>query len=186
MSNKSVFGILRTTSEAEALVTALQQAGFAASDVSMLFPDKGMSRDFAHAQGTKAPEGALIGSGAGGLTGGALGLLVGLGVIALPGLGALLAAGPLLAALGGAAVGAAAGSAIGALVSLGVPEIQAKIYEGRLREGNLLVAVHTTEASQVRAAQKVFEDHRVTDVSVTNEAAVPAPHKAAAAPTTRA
>ncbi|MFO0682497.1 MAG: DUF3341 domain-containing protein [Sandaracinus sp.] len=173
MASKAVFGIVRTRPEAEAMVGDLQRAGFGASDISVLFPDKGQTRDFAHTQGTKAPEGALIGSGAGGLAGGVLGLLAGIGAIAIPGLGALIAAGPVMAALGGAAVGAAAGSAVGALVGLGVPEIQAKIYEGKLRDGNLLVAVHTDDAQQVDAAKKIFEAHRAEDVSVTREAAVP-------------
>ena len=177
MTNKAVFGILRTRSEAEALVGDLHAAGFSQSDISVLFPDKGSTRDFAHQQGTKAPEGGLIGTGVGGLAGGALGLLAGIGAIALPGLGALIAAGPVMAALGGAAVGAAAGGMVGALVGLGIPEIQAKIYEGKVKDGNLLVAVHTADAKQVDVAKRMFEKHKVEDVSTTSEAYVPKANK---------
>lgn len=173
MTNKAVFGILRTRTEAESLVGDLHAAGFSQSDISVLFPDKGATRDFAHQQGTKAPEGAIIGTSAGGLAGAGLGLLAGLGAIAIPGLGALIAAGPVMAALGGAAVGAAAGGVVGALVGLGIPEIQAKVYEGKIRDGNLLVAVHTTDAKQVDTAKRIFELHRVADVSVTSEASLP-------------
>jgi hypothetical protein len=186
MANKAVFGIVRTQTEAEALVVELQGAGFTRSDISVLFPDKGQSRDFAHKQGTKAPEGAIIGSGAGGVAGGVIGLLAGIGAIALPGLGALIAAGPVMAVLGGAAVGAAAGSAVGALVGLGMPEIQAKIYEGKLRDGNVLVAVHTDDAKQVDVAKKIYQSHNAEDVSVTSEASVPGAKNDKNAASTRA
>ena len=173
MANKAVFGIVRTQTEAETLIVELHNAGFLHKDISVLFPDKGQTRDFAHKQGTKAPEGALIGSGVGGVAGGVIGLLAGIGMIALPGLGALIAAGPVMALLGGAAVGAAAGTATGALVGLGIPEIQAKIYEGKIKSGNVLVAVHTEDSSQVDTVKKLFATHRAEDVSVTSEASVP-------------
>lgn len=182
MKNKSVFGIVATRAEAERLVGQLQSAGFAAADVSVLFPDKGATRDFAHAEGTKAPEGAVVGGGVGGIAGGVLGVLAGIGMIALPGLGMLIAAGPVMAALGGAAVGAAAGGAVGALVGLGIPEIQAKIYEGKLRDGNILVAVHTDDAKQVDAAKKVFEANGAKDVHSTNETSLPKDQKPATSP----
>jgi len=173
MSKKSVLGIVRTEIEAENLIGDLRTLGFAASDVSVLFPDKGQTRDFAHVQGTKAPEGALIGTGAGGAVGGVIGLLAGLGAIALPGLGLLIAAGPVMAALGAAAVGAAVGSLTGALVGLGVPEIQAKLYEGKIQGGNVLVAVHTEDAEHVEKAKRVFEKHHSENVAVAPETAVP-------------
>lgn len=176
--NKSVFGIVRTRPEAESLVSDLQAAGFTSSDISVLFPDKGATRDFAHAEGTKAPEGALVGSGVGGIAGGVLGVLAGIGVIALPGLGALIAAGPIMALLSGAAVGAAAGTLAGGLIGLGIPEIQAKLYEGKLKDGNILIAVHTNDSKQIDAAKKIFEARHATDVHATTEAAVPnAPKK---------
>jgi len=177
--SKAVFGIVRTNIEAETLVHSLKTAGFAEGDISVLFPDKGTTRDFAHAQGTKAPEGAVVGGGVGGLAGGVLGVLAGIGVIAVPGLGALVAAGPIMALLSGAAVGAAAGTAVGGLVGLGIPEIQAKIYEGKIKNGNVLVAVHTTDAKQIDSAKKIFQANAAEDVHTTNEAAVPSKGKTA-------
>jgi hypothetical protein len=185
MGNKSVFGIVGSRTEAENLVTALHSSGFASSDVSVLFPDKGATRDFAHTQGTKAPEGAVVGTGVGGLAGGVIGVLAGIGVIALPGLGMLIAAGPVMAALGGAAVGAAAGGLVGALVGMGIPEIQAKLYEGKIRDGNILVAVHTDDAKQVDTAKKLFEQLGVKDVHATTEAALPKNDKPASPATPR-
>ncbi len=173
MTNKAVFGIVRSEAEAEAMLVELRSAGFLHKDISVLFPDKGQTRDFAHTQGTKAPEGALIGTGVGGIAGGVIGLLAGIGMIALPGLGLLIAAGPVMALLGGAAVGAAAGTATGALVGLGIPEIHATIYAGKIKSGNVLVAVHTEDSSQVDTVKKLFATHRAEDVSVTAEAAVP-------------
>jgi hypothetical protein len=175
--NKAVFGIVRTQSEAEALIEALRSEQFALDDISVLFPNKGQSRDFAVALGTKAPEGAIIGAGSGGALGGALGLLAGVGLLAVPGLGALIAAGPIMALLSGAAVGAAVGSMTGALVGLGIPEIQAKAYEGKIQGGNILVAVHTEDPRDVVLAKEVFDDLGAQDIAVTSEAAVPAAAK---------
>lgn len=181
MGNKSVFGIVASRTEAESLVTRLQSSGFTNSDISVLFPDKGATRDFAHKEGTKAPEGAVVGTGVGVLAGGAIGLLAGIGAIALPGFGMLIAAGPVMAMLGGAAVGGAAGSLVGALVGMGIPEIQAKIYEGKIRDGNILVSVHTDDAKQIDVAKKVFESSGAKDVHATTEASVPKADKSAPA-----
>lgn len=174
MTNKAVFGIVRTQANAETLISALKTKGFMMSDISVLFPNKGETRDFAHVQGTKAPEGAVVGGGTGSVAGGVLGLLVGIGALAIPGLGPLIAAGPIMAALSGMAVGAAVGSITGALVGLGIPEIQAKAYEGKIKGGNILVSVHTTDGKQVGAAKEVFKAQGAEDISVTSEAAVPA------------
>ena len=161
MKNKAVFGILPTQSDAERLISDLQLKGFSLLDISVLLPNKGATRDFAHAQGTKAPEGAVAGGGAGGVAGGVLGLLVGLGALAIPGLGPLLAAGPVMAALRGA------------LIGLGIPEIQAKAYDTKIQGGNVLVAVHTVDASQVERAKEVFVAHKVQDIAVTAEVDAP-------------
>src|SRR5687768_17343989 len=128
----SVMGIVETRDQAETILGALQQIGIASSDISILFPDKAGTRDFAHEHHTKAPEGAVAGASAGGVLGGAIGLLAGVGALAIPGLGPFIAAGPLMAALSGAAAGATAGGIVGALVGLGIPEIEAKHYEGKL------------------------------------------------------
>ena len=173
MTNKAVFGILRTQNEAETLILDLQSKGFSPRDVSVLFPNKGATRDFAHVQGTKAPEGALAGAGTGGVAGGVLGLLVGMGALAIPGLGPLLAAGPIMAGLSGIAVGAAVGTMTGALVGMGIPEIEAKAYDAKIQGGNVLVAVHTVDARQIELAKEVFTAHKVEDIAVTTEAAPP-------------
>ena len=172
-SKKAVFGIVPTQGAAELIINDLQRSGFEPGDVSVLFPSKGATRDFAHVQGTKAPEGALAGGGAGGLLGGTLGVLAGIGALAIPGLGLLVAAGPLMAALGGAAVGAAVGSLTGALIGLGIPEIQAKLYEGKVQGGNILVSVHVADSKAADRAKKIFETHGAEDISTTTEASVP-------------
>ena len=173
MKNKAVFGIVRTQAEAEALISELQSTGFAVNDISVLFPNKGQTRDFAHTQGTKAPEGAMVGGGTGGVAGGVLGLLAGIGLLAIPGLGPLIAAGPIMAVLSGAAVGAAVGSIAGGLIGLGIPEIQAKAYEGKIQGGNILISVHTEDSQQVDVAKRIFKARGAEDISVTSEASVP-------------
>jgi len=171
--NKSIVGIVNDRSEAEIAVSNLQSAGIPTSSVSILLPDKSGTRDFAHEHNTKAPEGAVAGAGAGGLLGGTLGLLAGIGALAIPGLGPLIAAGPLMAALSGSAAGAAVGGITGALVGLGIPELEAKRYEGKLRAGNILVAVHTESGDQRKAAEQALKRSGAKDVSSTSEASVP-------------
>src|SRR5262249_54180474 len=144
----AVYGIAKTRAQAESVVEQLRATGFSGDDISVLFPDTAGTRDFAHEKSTKAPEGATAG-GVAGL--GAVAVLVwlaGIGTLAIPGAGPFIAAGPIMAALGGAAVGAAAGGLVGALVGLGMPEYEARLYEGRLRSGNLLVAVHTDDRDE--------------------------------------
>lgn len=173
MNQKAVFGIVHSQIEAESMLAALQGVGFTPRDVSVLFNDPNAARDFATEKGTKAPEGAMAGGGVGGAVGGTLGLLAGLGAIAIPGLGLLVAAGPILAALSGAAVGAATGAVAGGLVGLGIPEIHAKLYEGKINEGKLLIAVHTESDDQIQRAKSVLTARGAQDVTVTREASVP-------------
>ncbi|HVH41334.1 MAG TPA: DUF3341 domain-containing protein [Labilithrix sp.] len=170
---KAVMCIVQTQAQAQNVVGQLQQAGFANNDISALFPDQQGSRDFAHEHNTKAPEGAVTGAGAGGVLGGTLGLLAGIGALAIPGLGPFIAAGPLLATLSGVAAGATVGGVTGALVGLGIPEIEAKRYEGKLRGGNILIAVHTENAEQQKAAEQIFKSVRADDVFSTTESGVP-------------
>jgi hypothetical protein len=153
MAKKSVFGIAKSESQAIAIADNLKAAGFSNNDVSVLFPDKQGSKDFAHEQHTKAPEGAATGVGTGAVLGGALGWMVGIGALAIPGLGPFIAAGPIMAALAGAAGGAAAGGLTGALIGMGIPEYEAKRYEGKVKDGNILLSVHT-EDSKDAIAQK--------------------------------
>jgi hypothetical protein len=172
-SKKAVLGLVGTHSQAESIVGALQNAGFASSDISALFPDKQGTRDFAHEQHTKAPEGAVAGAGAGGAIGGTIGLLAGIGALAIPGLGPFIAAGPIMAALSGIAAGAAVGGVTGALVGLGIPEIEAKVYEGKIKDGNILLSVHVDDGDEQKRAKKILEDGGATDIVTAGEQSVP-------------
>src|SRR5689334_3177736 len=155
--NRVVIGIVDAEIQAENLVQHLSRDGFATSDISAIFPDKRGTKDFAHEHNTKAPEGAVVGVAGGGVLGGTLGVLAGIGALAIPGLGPFIAAGPLMAALSGAAAGAALGGITGALIGLGIPEYEAKVYEGKLREGNVLVSAHTENGDQQKAAREIFK-----------------------------
>ena len=170
---KAVMCIVQNQTDAEAIVGRLQSAGFASNDISVLFPNKQGTKDFAHEHNTKAPEGAVAGAGAGGVLGGTLGLLAGIGALAIPGLGPFIAAGPLLAALSGAAAGATVGGIAGALVGMGIPEIEAKRYEGKIKGGNLLISVHTESSDEVKRAEEIFKGARAEDICSTSEASVP-------------
>jgi hypothetical protein len=164
--------MVKSREQAADIVSDLKGRGFSNDEISALFPDKGGTRDFAHAQETKAPEGATVGAGTGSLVGGALGWLAGIGALAIPGLGPFIAAGPIMAALGGAAVGGAAGGVTGALIGYGMPEYEAKVYEGKIRDGNILLSVHTEDGDEVKAAKEIFTRHGAEDVSATGEASV--------------
>ncbi len=169
MSNRSVICIATSYSQAETVVDQLRLAGFSNSDISVLFPDKTGTRDFAHEKNTKAPEGAVAGAGAGIALGGALGWLAGVGLLAVPGVGPLIAAGPILAALSGAAVGGTVGGVAGSLVGLGIPEYEARRYEGKVKDGNILVSVHAETSEEVNRAKRIFEAGGVTDISTAGE-----------------
>ena len=175
---KSVIAIVESGTQAEQIVSELQAGGVPSSQISVLFPDKRGTKDFAHEHNTKAPEGAVAGVGAGGLIGGTIGLLAGIGALAIPGVGPLIAAGPLMAALSGAAAGATVGGVAGALVGMGIPEIEAKTYEGKIHGGNILIAVHVENGDAEKAAKALFEKHHAHDISVTGDASVPKPAKA--------
>ncbi|HET9956631.1 MAG TPA: DUF3341 domain-containing protein [Polyangiaceae bacterium] len=173
-----VLGILDTASRADTVVDGLQRAGFNLSEVSVLFPDQSGTRDFAYEKGTKAPEGAVAGVGTGGVIGGTIGLLAGIGALAIPGLGPFIAAGPIMAALSGAAAGAAVGGVTGALIGFGIPEIQAKHYEGKLRSGAVLIAVHTETSEARKSAETILKNAGAHDVTATSEASVPRDQRA--------
>ena len=153
---KAVFGIAKSEDQAIRIANDLKLAGFSANDVSVLFPDKQGTRDFAHEQHTKAPEGAVSGAVTGGVIGGALGWLVGIGSLAIPGVGPFIAAGPILAALSGVAAGGTVGGIAGGLIGMGIPEYEAKRYEGKIREGNILISVHTENSDEVSRARTSF------------------------------
>ena len=173
MSKKSVFCIATSRDQAERIVDQLKNANFSNNDISVLFPDKDTSRDFAHEKSTKAPEGAATGAGTGGVIGGALGWIAGIGALAIPGVGPFVAAGPIMAALSGAAIGAAAGGIAGGLIGLGIPEFEAKRYEGKVKAGNLLISVHTESSDEITRAKEIFSRAGAEDICTTGEASAP-------------
>ena len=170
--NKAVYCIAQNIDQAEIIVNRLKFAGFANDDISALLPDKSGTQDFAHEKHTKAPEGAAIGGAAGIGVGAVVGWLAGVGSLAIPGVGPLIAAGPIMGALSGAAVGAATGSLAGALVGLGIPEYEAKQYEGKIKGGSALISVHTESSEERSKVKEIFEQAHAEDISSTGEASV--------------
>ena len=170
--NRAVFGIYASPEQAERTVNVLIADGFHSQDVSVLMPDTESTRAFAHRKETKAPEGATAGAAAGGVLGGTLGVLVALGSLAIPGLGPLIAAGPLVAALAGVGAGGAVGGLLGGLVGLGIPEYEAKRYEGRVRDGGVLLSVHAETDGEVLRAKELLKETGATDIATAGEAAV--------------
>lgn len=169
---KAIFCIANTEFQAQNIVEQLKVAGFANADISALFPDRQGTHDFAHEHNTKAPEGAATGAATGGVLGGALGWLAGIGALAIPGVGPFIAAGPLMAALGGVAAGAAVGGLTGALIGLGMPEYEAKRYEGKIKNGNILISVHVEDGQQLDRAKRIFEAADAHDITTSSEAGV--------------
>jgi hypothetical protein len=174
MAGKSVFCIARDDTQACRIVDDLKTNGFSDNDVSVLLSDRQGTRDFALQKNTKAPEGAATGVATGGLLGGALGWLAGIGAIAIPGIGPIIAAGPIMAALSGAALGAAAGGLTGALIGMGIPEYEAKRYEGKILGGAILISVHADDADETRRAKEIFERNHAEDIASAGEEAVTA------------
>ena len=171
MSEKhtAVFGIYATVNSAENAVNYLLSHGFNNSEISVLLPDDESTRAFAHEKHTKAPEGTATGAATGGAVGGTIGLLAGIGALAIPGVGPLIAAGPIMAALAGLGAGAAAGGMIGALVGMGIPEYEAKRYEGAVKDGGTLLSVHCSTSERVSAAKDALKATGAKDIATTGE-----------------
>lgn len=171
MSGKktSVFGIYSSLSAADNATDSLVRSGFASSDISALLPENLGSRQIGTEKATKAPEGAATGAGSGAVLGGALGLLAGIGALAIPGVGPLIAAGPIMAALAGIGVGGAVGGFTGALIGLGIPEYEAKRYEGRIQKGGILLSVHCDTSDQIKQAKEIMKNTGAEDISSTGE-----------------
>jgi len=167
--NAAVFGIYPSYATVESGVDGLKAAGFNSRDISVLFPQSAGSKDFAHEKGTKAPEGATAGAGTGAVVGGTLGWLVGIGALAIPGLGPFIAAGPIVAALAGVGVGGAVGGITGALIGMGIPEYEAKRYEGRVKDGGILLSVHSDSSEWTKKAKQILEATGAEDISSTSE-----------------
>jgi hypothetical protein len=168
--NIAVFGIYPDQLTAEDAVDTLKDTGFRSTDISVLFPDNQGSKDFAHERHTKAPEGAITGGGSGMVLGGALGWLAGIGALAIPGVGPFIAAGPVMAMLGGIGVGGAIGGIAGALIGLGIPEYEAKRYEGRIKGGGILLSVHCDDPDWARRAKNILNQTGAEDIASTGEA----------------
>jgi hypothetical protein len=168
--NIAVFGIYRDRLHVEQGVDALLDHGFRSEDISVLLPDNVGTKDFAHEKHTKAPEGTAAGAGTGVVVGGTLGLLAGIGALAIPGLGPFIAAGPIMGALAGAGTGGVVGGIIGALVGMGIPEYEAKRYEGLVKEGGMLLSVHCDNSDWVKRAKEILERSGAQDISSTGEA----------------
>ncbi len=158
--------------QADAIIRNLQGAGFSGNDISVLTADKEGTRDFAHEHNTKAPEGAATGAGSGAILGGVIGWLAGVGTLAIPGLGPFIAAGPIMAALSGATVGGAIGGVAGALIGMGMPEFEAKKYEGKIRSGSCLIAVHSENGDEVDRAEAICKQAGASDITTSRETAV--------------
>jgi hypothetical protein len=169
--NTAVFGIYKSEEQAERAVDTLIAAGFDSSTISVLLPDTRTTRDFAHEKNTKAPEGTTTGATAGGVIGGTLGVLAGAGALAIPGVGPFIAAGPIMAGLAGLGVGGAVGGLVGALVGMGIPEYEAKRYEGHVKDGGTLLSVHCDSSEQVSRAKDMLKSTEATDISSTGESA---------------
>jgi hypothetical protein len=168
--NTAVFGICPTYAAAQLAVDELRTQGFRSADISVLYPENVGSKDIGHVQSSKAPEGATTGAASGAVLGGALGWLVGIGSLAIPGLGPFVVAGPIVAALAGMGAGGTVGGLVGGLVGFGMPEYEAKRYEGRIKNGGILLSVHCDDADWTDRAEKLLKRVGVEDVSHTGEA----------------
>lgn len=169
----SVFCIVKTDTDAIRITKRLRDSGISDGDISVLGPDAASQRDLNVANSTKSPEGATAGATTGALLGGALGWAAGIGALAIPGIGPFIAAGPILAALSGMAIGSAAGGITGALIGLGIPEYEAKQYEGRLRQGHYLLSVHVDDWDEASRVRGIMSDEGGEDVSTGGESNMP-------------
>jgi len=169
MANTAVFGIYTTRRQVESAVDELKAAGFRNTDISVLFPENVGTKDFAVDKETKAPEGTTTGVVTGGVIGGALGWLAGISALAIPGVGPLIAAGPIVATLTGVGIGGTVGGIAGALIGMGIPEYEAKRYEGRIRSGGMLLSVHSDNSDWTKKAKKILESTGASDIASTSE-----------------
>ncbi len=165
-----MFGIYSTRHQVENAVDELKAAGYRNTDISVLFPENVGTKEFAHEKDTKAPEGTATGAVTGGVIGGTLGWLAGIGSLAIPGVGPLIAAGPIIGALSGIGAGGVIGGITGALIGMGIPEYEAKRYEGRIKRGNILLSVHSDNSDWTKKAKTILEDTGAEDISSSSEA----------------
>jgi hypothetical protein len=169
--NVAVYGIYPYIEAADRAIDVLTAQGFSEQDVSVLMSDTDSNKEFAHQKHTKSPEGTAAGLTTGGVVGGAVGLLAGLGALAIPGVGPLIAAGPIMGTLAGLGVGGAVGGLVGALVGAGIPEYEAKRYEGRVKNGGVLLSVHCNTSDEVTSAKNLLKGTGAEDIASSGEAA---------------
>ncbi len=165
----AVFGIYSTRDRVETAADVLARSGFPVTDISVLLPESLGNEDMGTEKATKAPEGAAAGAGSGAVLGGTLGLLAGIGALAIPGVGPLIAAGPIMATLAGIGVGGAVGGFTGALIGMGIPEYEAKRYEGHLQKGSILLSVHCDTSDEIDRAKQILARTGGEDISSTGE-----------------
>ena len=170
---QAVICLVKTYTQADALVGQLKNEGFSSSDISVLMPDENGIRDMSYEKHSKAPEGTSTGAASGAILGGAIGVLAGIGALTIPGLGPFIAAGPIMAGLSGAAVGGAVGGVTGGLIGLGVPEYEAIQFEGKLKDGNLLISVHTEDRDKAKRAEQICKSNGASDINCVSEEKVP-------------
>jgi len=168
--NIAVYGIFPDRFAAESAITEIKMRGFRSSDVSVLFSDEVSGKEFAHEKSTKAPEGSAVGAGSGAVIGGALGWLAGIGALAIPGIGPMIAAGPIVALFAGAGLGGAVGGITGGLIGLGMPEYEAKRFEGMISKGGVLLSIHCDNNEWVKKAKDVLKEFGATDIASAGEA----------------
>lgn len=168
--NIAVFGIYRSRQNVEEAVQALRNSDFRNTDISVLFSENVGTKDFAHEKHTKVPEGSSAGAGTGAVIGGVLGWLTGIGALAIPGIGPFIAAGPIVSLLAGIGAGSVVGGVAGALVGMGIPEYEAKRYEGRIKEGGILLSVHCDNAEWKKRAMDIMKQTGATDIGSEGEA----------------
>ncbi len=167
--DKAVFGIYKIRREAENAVNALRTNGFNTSEISVLLPEDMGKQDHFHLKASKIPEGAVAGASAGAVLGGTLSLLASIGTLMIPGVGPFIAAGPLLSALAGIGLGGTAGAFAGALAAYGISEVDAQRYENLLKEGRVLVSVHTDDVEASAKAKNIMEATGALEVSISSE-----------------
>jgi hypothetical protein len=167
----AIFAIFAMRTRAEAAIDRLTAAGFSSGALSVLISDQEGSKEFATKTSTKAAEDAITGAEVGAVVGGTLTLLAGLNALAMPGVGSLIAAGPILASLAGLGAGAAVGGLVGALVGLGIPEYEAKLYDGRLKGGDVLLSVHCASNEELSRARDLLTASGAEDIADSEEEA---------------
>jgi hypothetical protein len=165
----AVFGIYSTREGVERAAESLSQSNFPVTDISVLLPQTLGDKDIGTEKATKAPEGAATGAGSGAVLGGTLGLLVGIGALSIPGVAPLVAAGPIMATLAGIGAGGVVGGLTGGLIGIGIPEYEAKRYEGLLQRGGILLSVHCDTSEDVSRAKEIMKLAGGEDISSTGE-----------------